>query len=82
MADDQTTTTDPRTQHTRDDFGEQDISHPGRTDEMEQRPDHGETTYRGSGRLQGRRALITGGDSGIGRAVAASTSSSTTRPTR
>jgi len=70
MADDQTTTTDPRTQHTRDDFGEQDISHPGRTDEMEQRPDHGETTYRGSGRLQGRRALITGGDSGIGRAVA------------
>ena len=70
MTEDQTTTTDPRTQHARADFGEQDIPHPGRTDEMEERPDHGETTYRGTGRLQGRRALITGGDSGIGRAVA------------
>jgi NAD(P)-dependent dehydrogenase (short-subunit alcohol dehydrogenase family) len=37
---------------------------------MDPRPDHGETSYRGSGLLQGRRALITGGDSGIGRAVA------------
>src|SRR5207237_5706069 len=37
---------------------------------MTPRPDHGETSYRGSGRLLGRRALITGGDSGIGRAVA------------
>lgn len=43
---------------------------PGRTDEMSPRPDHGETSYRGSGRLAGRRVLITGGDSGIGRAVA------------
>jgi len=37
---------------------------------MDPRPDHGETSYRGSGRLQGRRALITGADSGIGRAAA------------
>lgn len=43
---------------------------PGRTASMTPRPDHGETTYAGSGRLRGRKALITGGDSGIGRAVA------------
>ncbi|WP_157221007.1 SDR family oxidoreductase [Flavisphingomonas formosensis] len=43
---------------------------PGRTDEMDPRPDHGEESYRGSGRLAGKKAIITGGDSGIGRAVA------------
>ena len=43
---------------------------PGRTDAMNPRPDHGERSYVGSGRLVGRRALVTGGDSGIGRAVA------------
>jgi NAD(P)-dependent dehydrogenase (short-subunit alcohol dehydrogenase family) len=37
---------------------------------MDPKPDHGEASYRGSGRLQGRRALITGGDSGMGRAAA------------
>jgi NAD(P)-dependent dehydrogenase (short-subunit alcohol dehydrogenase family) len=37
---------------------------------MDPRPDHGETSYKGSGRLQGRKALITGGDSGMGRAAA------------
>lgn len=43
---------------------------PGWTGQMTPRPDHGEESYRGSGRLIGRRALVTGGDSGIGRAVA------------
>lgn len=43
---------------------------PGLTDEMTPRPDHGEDSYVGSGKLVGLRALITGGDSGIGRAVA------------
>jgi NAD(P)-dependent dehydrogenase (short-subunit alcohol dehydrogenase family) len=46
------------------------IEHPGHESDMAPRPDHGEETYRGSGRLLGRHALITGGDSGIGRAVA------------
>ncbi|MGC9380745.1 SDR family oxidoreductase [Streptomyces sp. MH13] len=43
---------------------------PGDTDRMRPRPDHGEESYRGSGRLSGKAALITGADSGIGRAVA------------
>jgi len=43
---------------------------PGLASKMQPRPDHGETSYKGSGRLQGRKALITGGDSGIGRAAA------------
>ena len=43
---------------------------PGLGSEMKPRPDHGEQSYKGSGRLQGRKALITGGDSGIGRAAA------------
>jgi NAD(P)-dependent dehydrogenase (short-subunit alcohol dehydrogenase family) len=43
---------------------------PGLASKMVPRPDHGETSYKGSGRLQGRRALITGGDSGMGRAAA------------
>lgn len=43
---------------------------PGMTDAMRPRPDHGETSYKGTGRLEGKKAVITGGDSGIGRAVA------------
>ena len=43
---------------------------PGLASKMDPRPDHGETSYRGSGRLLGRKALITGGDSGMGRAAA------------
>ncbi|HSM66931.1 MAG TPA: glucose 1-dehydrogenase, partial [Ilumatobacteraceae bacterium] len=44
--------------------------YPGHTEHLEPRPDHGEESYVGSGRMTGRRALVTGGDSGIGRAVA------------
>ncbi|GAA3854060.1 SDR family oxidoreductase [Streptomyces sedi] len=51
-------------------FPDQSQRLPGHTDEMAPRPDHGEDSYRGCGRLGERRALITGGDSGIGRAVA------------
>ena len=43
---------------------------PGHTEKMRPKPDHGEESYRGSGKLAGKRAVITGGDSGIGRAVA------------
>ncbi len=43
---------------------------PGATAGMDPRPDHGENSYKGSGKLQGFKAIITGGDSGIGRAVA------------
>ncbi len=43
---------------------------PGLASKMKPRPDHGEESYKGSGRLEGRKALITGGDSGIGRAAA------------
>jgi len=51
-------------------FPKQEQSWPALASKMTPRPDHGETTYRGSGRLTGRKALITGGDSGIGRAAA------------
>lgn len=43
---------------------------PGMTGQMDPTPDHGESSYKGSGGQQGKRAIITGGDSGIGRAVA------------
>jgi NAD(P)-dependent dehydrogenase (short-subunit alcohol dehydrogenase family) len=43
---------------------------PGSSSAMDPRPDHGETSYKGSGRLVGKKAIITGADSGIGRAVA------------
>jgi len=66
---DQHTPADPTSQYPTELPAEQ-IEHPGRTGDKTARPDHGEQTYRGSGRLTGKRALITGGDSGIGRAVA------------
>ena len=61
---------DPRTKYRREPFPEQRQPWPALASRMNPRPDHGETSYRGSGKLTGRRALITGGDSGIGRAAA------------
>jgi len=61
---------DPLTQYPQPKFEDQPQSAPGLARDMVPRPDHGEDSYKGFGRLAGRRALITGGDSGIGRAVA------------
>src|SRR3982751_1196737 len=71
MADDQYTPQDPTQQHPQPDTPDEDLQqHPGRTADMDDRPDHGEEDYPGSGRLTGRPTIIPGGDSGIGRAVA------------
>ncbi len=61
---------DPTTKFAKPPFKKQSQPWPGLAGKMDPRPDHGETSYRGSGRLAGRRALITGGDSGMGRAAA------------
>ncbi|MFU0504878.1 SDR family oxidoreductase [Pseudaminobacter sp. NGMCC 1.201702] len=60
----------PQHKHPRPPLPEQQQDMPGYTDKMDPRPDHGEQSYRGSGKLTERVALITGADSGIGRAVA------------
>ncbi|HET9254721.1 MAG TPA: SDR family oxidoreductase [Pseudonocardiaceae bacterium] len=67
---DQFTRQDPVEQHARPGSGDRVVAYPGHTGELDVRPDHGETTYRGSGRLVDRKTIVTGGDSGIGRAVA------------
>ena len=69
MSQDQHTIQDPTEQHP-DSLPAEQIEHPGIEGEMRQAPDFGEQTYRGTGKLEGRKAIITGGDSGIGRAVA------------
>ena len=67
---DRLTMQDPRNQYPQPPFPKQPQSAPGLVRRMDPRPDHGEESYRGSGRLTDRKALITGGDSGIGRAAA------------
>lgn len=67
---DQHTPQDPGSQYDQPDTGGKTIAHPGLTEDMPEEPDHGEESYRGAGRLTDKRAVITGGDSGIGRAVA------------
>ena len=61
---------DPRALYPKPPFPAQPQPAPGLAQKMEPQPDHGEQSYKGSGRLKGRKALITGGDSGIGRAAA------------
>ena len=61
---------DPRKQYPQPPFPRQPQAVPGEASKMDPIPDHGETSYAGSGKLKGRKALITGGDSGIGRAAA------------
>jgi NAD(P)-dependent dehydrogenase (short-subunit alcohol dehydrogenase family) len=61
---------DPREKYPKPPFAGQSQPWPGLASKMNPPPDHGETSYVGSGRLQGRKALVTGGDSGIGRAAA------------
>ena len=67
---DRTAMQDPRHQYPRPPFPRQPQAEPGLAARMTPRPDHGEDSYEGHGRLKGRKALITGGDSGIGRATA------------
>jgi len=61
---------DPTSKYAKPPFKSQSQPWPGLASQMDPKPDHGETSYKGSGRLKGRKALITGGDSGMGRAAA------------
>jgi len=70
VATDQTTGQNPLTQYPKPPFPAQHIDPPGVESQMNPKPDYGEQSYRGSNRLTGKAALITGADSGIGRAVA------------
>lgn len=68
--DDQHAMRNPTIQYPVPPFEEQEQPEPGLAKKMKPKPDHGEESYVGSGRLKGRKALVTGGDSGIGRAAA------------
>src|SRR3712207_129952 len=67
---DQTEQQDPTDQYEQPEHTDEQQPHPGLTETMQDQPDHGEETYRGSDRLKDKKTVITGGDSGIGRAVA------------
>lgn len=67
---DRLTLQDPRSQYPKPPFPEQPQPAPGIAAKLEPKPDHGEESYVGAGKLKGRKALVTGGDSGIGRAAA------------
>jgi NAD(P)-dependent dehydrogenase (short-subunit alcohol dehydrogenase family) len=69
MSNDQYTVQDP-TEQQPDSLPADQLEHPGIESRMSQAPDYGEQSYRGTGKLEGRKAIVTGGDSGIGRAVA------------
>ena len=70
MASDQLTFDDPTKRHAHIEPKSQSQKLPGLDRDLDPKPDKGEDTYRGTGRLKGRKALVTGGDSGIGAAVA------------
>src|ERR1044071_1644898 len=70
MPQDQYSQQDPQEQHDQPDTQGEQQQHPGHTGSMGDEPDHGERSYKGTGRLEGRKTVITGGDCGIGRAVA------------
>src|SRR5690554_4685403 len=60
----------PQEKHPQPPYPDQEQSVPGTEDKMQPQADHGEESYKGSGKLEGKKTIITGGDSGIGRAVA------------
>jgi len=70
MENNQNLSDNPMEKHPNPPFPKQDQPTPGTESELEPKADHGEESYKGSGKLEGKRAVITGGDSGIGRAVA------------
>jgi NAD(P)-dependent dehydrogenase (short-subunit alcohol dehydrogenase family) len=70
METDQNIKQDPTKKYENQPFEDQPQTVPGEVHDLQPQADHGETSYQGSGKLKGRKAIITGGDSGIGRAVA------------
>lgn len=69
MSDNQYEMQNPLEQYPKPEFPKQPQPVPGLASKMQPVPDHGEMSYKGFGRLKGRKALVTGGDSGIGRAA-------------